>query len=69
FGYYFNHRIIFLLIVGVVLSTPVFALARKRFEGTIAWEIVRFVGVPLLFIVAVLFVVNSTYTPFLYAQF
>lgn len=69
FWYYCNPRIVFLLAVATVCSTPVFAKMREKHEGTILWEAVRCVGVPLLLVLAVLFMVNSTYSPFLYAQF
>lgn len=67
--YYLNGRVAFLLVASVVLSTPVFARARERFEGTVGWEVVRLVAVPLLFIAAVMFLESSSYSPALYAQF
>lgn len=67
--YYLNGRIAFLLVVSVVLSTPIIARARERFEGTVGWEALRLVLVPLLFVVSVMFLVNGSYSPALYAQF
>lgn len=67
--YYLDGRVAFLLAVSMVLSTPVFARARERFEGSTWWEVVRLVAVPLLFATAVMFMLNSSYSPALYAQF
>ena len=69
FGYYLNNRVLFLLVIGALCSTPLFANLARRFEGTVWWEVLRMVGVPLLFIVTLVFMVNSSYSPFLYAQF
>lgn len=69
FEYYFDGRIAFLLVVSAVCSTPVFAKMREKYEGTAGWEAVRCVGIPALFVLAVLFMINSSYSPFLYAQF
>lgn len=69
FFYYCTPRTIFLLGVASLCSLPLFAEARKKYDGTIAWEAIRCIGIPILFIVAVLFMMNSTYSPFLYAQF
>ncbi len=69
FGYYFNAQLVFLMAVGILCSTPIFSRMREKFEETPAWNVVRLVGIPLLFAVSVLYMVNSTYSPFLYAQF
>lgn len=69
FFYYCTPRTAFLLIVAVLCSTPIFDKARQRHDGTLAWEAVRCLGIPALFVIAVLFMINSTYSPFLYAQF
>ncbi len=69
FNYYCNAQIMFLLLISIPLSTPIFAKMRKKYEGALWWEVVRLIGITVLFILAVLFMVNSTYSPFLYAQF
>lgn len=67
--YYLDGRTAFLLVASVILSTPVFARARERYEGTIGWEAIRLLSVPLLFVLAMMFLTSSTYSPALYAQF
>lgn len=69
FWYYLDARIAFLLVISVVCSTPVFAKMRAKYEGSTGWAILRCVAIPLLFVISVLFMVNSSYSPFLYAQF
>lgn len=68
-GYYLNHRTLFLLAVAIVCSTPVIRGFAEKFEGRTWFEILRAIGLPALFVVSVLFMVNSTYSPFLYAQY
>jgi alginate O-acetyltransferase complex protein AlgI len=69
FSYYFDPRVAFLFVVGVVCSTELVKKATARL-GEFAWYgYVRALSVPLLFVLCLLFVVNSTYSPFLYAQF
>ena len=67
--YYLDNRVIAFLVLSVLLSTPVFQKLSERYENTLAWQLIRTVGTPLLFVVSVLFVLNTDYSPFLYAQF
>lgn len=69
FMYYLDHRMIFLLIAGAACSTPLFAKVSRRFEGGILFETTRSIGMIMLFAVTIMFAVNSSYSPFLYAQF
>lgn len=69
FSYYFTARTICVLLFAALASTPIFAKLRERYEETKAWAAIRMIGIPLLFLVSVSFVVSSSYTPFLYAQF
>ena len=69
FFYYANNRVIALLVLSVILSTPVVPKLKERFGNTAAWHIISAVGTPVLLLVCLGFILNSTYSPFLYAQF
>ncbi len=71
--YYFDTRIIFLVAVAI-LGATVFGLPkvrelRERFIRTKIGYATRQILIVLLFAVSILFMVNSTYNPFLYFQF
>lgn len=67
--YYLDNRVAVLLVISVLLSTPLFKKLSQRYEDTLVWQIIRTVGVPLLFVASVMFMLNSDYSPFMYAQF
>ena len=69
FFYYADNRVLVLLAVSVVLSTPIVPKLKERFGNTAVWSIVSAVGTPLLLLISMSFILNSTYSPFLYAQF
>lgn len=71
--HFFDARMIFLMILAI-LGATVFSLDRiqkfsMRFCGTKVGFAIREVGVLFLFILAILFMVNSTYSPFIYFQY
>ena len=67
--YYFDNRIKFLMIACCVLSTPVFRTLSEKFEGRAWFETLRMVAIPALFLLCIAFILNSNYSPFLYAQY
>ena len=60
YKYYFDTRIVVLIIIGIIGA--IFNIEIKN-------EKVKIVIYPILFILAIIFMVNSTYSPFLYFQF
>lgn len=60
YSYYFDNRIIILMIIGILGAI---------FNVEIKNEKVKTFVYPILFILAIIFMVNSTYSPFLYFQF
>lgn len=70
--YYLNNKTGLLLIIATVGSligaTPLPKLISKVFDNNIG-TIIQKIAFLLLFVVVVLFIVNSTYSPFLYFQF
>lgn len=69
FWYYFNPQLVFLLVIAALCSTPLFAKMREMYGDGTTWGVLRLVGIPCLFVIAVIYMVNSSYSPFLYAQF
>ena len=71
--YYFDLRIIFLSVIGA-LGATVFGInsvqkAYKKFEKTTIGYIVTRTFIFISFVIAILFMVNSTYSPFIYFQY
>ncbi|MFW6679567.1 MBOAT family O-acyltransferase [Lacrimispora sp. AGF001] len=67
---------IFIIILGVVLSTPVVPLIKSRIKSWIQGTMVNSLGIILvdinylfLFIVSIIFVVGSKFNPFIYFRF
>lgn len=71
--YYFDKRIVLLVIVAVLGATlfglPRVRSLRERAESTRVGYIGKQLALLALFAISVLFMVNSTYNPFLYFQF
>lgn len=57
---------IFVIIIGMILSTPVYRVLRDRVKGI---RIIKGLIFFLLFVVTVSFMVRNTYNPFLYFRF
>lgn len=60
YQYYFDKRIIFTLCVGIL-----FSLFNLRVEN----EIIKYLLLIVLFIVSIIYMINSSYSPFLYFRF
>jgi alginate O-acetyltransferase complex protein AlgI len=69
FTYFLDARTMTILVTGMVLSTPVLKVCAKRFGGTRWYALAQTVGTPALLVLALIFLINSSYSPFLYAQF
>ena len=69
FRYYFDNRVAVFLVIAAVLSTPVFKTLSEKYQDTIFWQVCRTVGIPILFLISVMFMLNTDYSPFMYAQF
>lgn len=71
--YYFDARIIFLMIIGTLGST-VFAWNKlkiwcKRVTSSSVGFLIQEIIIFMLFLIAILCMVNSTYSPFIYFQY
>lgn len=73
FSYFFTTKIWLLLIIAV-LGATVFAIPQvrnlpARLAGNKAWFVVQELGLLLLMVLSVFFMVNSTYSPFIYFRY
>ncbi len=62
--YYFDKRILFTLCLGIF-----FSLIHVQFKENKVNEIVRYLVLIVLFVISIIYMVNSTYSPFLYFRF
>jgi alginate O-acetyltransferase complex protein AlgI len=69
FTYFLDARTVTMVAIGALLSTPVFKVCAERFGKTRWYALVQTLGTPALLVLALIFLINSTYSPFLYAQF
>ena len=73
FSYFFTVKIWFLLAIAV-LGATVFAIPKVRnlpsgLAGSKAWFVVQELGLTLLMVLSVFFMVNSSYSPFIYFRY
>ncbi|MGY5238360.1 MBOAT family O-acyltransferase [Clostridium tertium] len=69
FTYFISRKFILLIIIGIIASTPIPKNIFNRYKGVKAFELIKTILIILLFIVSIIFMVNSTYSPFIYFQF
>ncbi len=69
FLYYFNERLVFVLGAAFVGATPILSKLLNRYEKETAAMALRIPAILLLLVLSLIFVVNSTYSPFIYFQF
>lgn len=69
FSYFIQAKTIFLIIIGVIFSTPVLKIFVSKYRDKVWFEAVKNILIILLLIVALIFMINSTYSPFIYFQF
>ena len=69
FTYFISRKFILLIIIGIIASTPIPKNIFNRYKGIKAFELMKTILIILLFIVSIIFMVNSTYSPFIYFQF
>lgn len=67
--YYMNLRVIFWLVMSVVLATPLISNIIKKFSLYKHFENIKTLVLAIIFIISIIFMVNSTYSPFIYFQF
>ena len=67
--YFINKKFIFWMVMATLGSMPFVANKFNKYNGRKSFEILATIGISILFVVSIIFVVNSTYSPFIYFQF
>lgn len=68
-GYYLDGRVLALFVVGSLLSFPLVPKLSKKLETYSWYELLRSLACIALFVLCLAYVLSSSYSPFLYAQF
>ncbi|MCY6957732.1 MBOAT family O-acyltransferase [Clostridium brassicae] len=69
FSYFANKKIAFWIFMSIIGSTAVVSNILKLHQNKKIFQIAKTVFIGILFIIAIVFIVNSTYSPFIYFQF
>ncbi len=69
YRYFINKKLIFWIVMAAIGSMPFIANKLKKYTGRKSFEILTTIGIAILFVISIIFVVNSTYSPFIYFQF
>lgn len=69
YTYFISRKFIVLIIIGIIASTPIFKKIFNRYRDIKVFELIKTILIILLFIISIIFMVNSTYSPFIYFQF
>lgn len=67
--YFINKKLIFWIVMASIGSMPFIVNKLKKYNGRKSFEILATIGISILFVISIIFVVNSTYSPFIYFQF
>ncbi|WP_066890518.1 MBOAT family O-acyltransferase [Clostridium nigeriense] len=68
-SYFIQVKTMFLIVVGIIFSTPILKIVVSKYKEKRYFETVKNILIILLFIIALIFMINSTYSPFIYFQF
>lgn len=66
---YINVRVILWISVSMILSTPLISNILKKYNSNKYFELLKTLLLAILLIISIIFMVNSTYSPFIYFQF
>ncbi|WP_353960928.1 MBOAT family O-acyltransferase [uncultured Clostridium sp.] len=69
YAYFINKKFLFWIFISSIGSLPFISNKIKKYKGNSKFEIISTVVVLALFIISIIFIVNSTYSPFIYFQF
>lgn len=69
YSYFISKKLVFWILISILGSVPFIPNKFKKYSGNKTFEFLETIFILLLFIVAIIFVVNSTYSPFIYFQF
>ena len=68
-GYYLTPKLIFIWCLALVASTPVIKTLSLRFQNIVILKPVVSVLIIVLFFISIVFVIASSYNPFIYFRF
>jgi alginate O-acetyltransferase complex protein AlgI len=70
---YLNNKVLLILLLGIVLSTPIFGVLDRSFknlrESNNAFNYVEYSIIFIVFILSLMSLASSTYNPFIYFRF
>lgn len=69
FTYFINKKLVLWIVVAALGSVPFISNKLRKYNGNKSFEIISTVGISILFILSIVFIINSTYSPFIYFQF
>lgn len=69
YQYFINEKFIFWVIIAIIGSTPIISKISKRYKNNKLFQLISVIIISILFIVSMIFIINSTYSPFIYFQF
>ncbi|GAA0123291.1 MAG: MBOAT family protein [Clostridium argentinense] len=69
FSYFINKKLIFMMFISVIGSLPIIRNIFESYENKKTFQMTKTIYIGVLLIIAVIFIVNSTYSPFIYFQF
>ncbi|MDV4150379.1 MBOAT family O-acyltransferase [Clostridium sp. AL.422] len=67
--YFLNRKLIFWIVLSIIASTPMTTIIINKYRENKYFEIIKCISILMLFVISIIFVVNSTYSPFIYFQF
>ena len=69
YTYFITRKFMLLIVIGIISATPIPKNIFNRYKGIEVFELIKTSLIILLLIVSIVFMVNSTYSPFIYFQF
>lgn len=67
--YFMTRKMIFFLAIATIFSVPWVSKAIKKYELKPSFETVKSMAMIVCFLMCIVFIINSTYSPFIYFQF
>ncbi len=68
-SFYMDSRICFTLLISIICSTPFFHIIDMRWRTSTRYYLIKVIWLSILFIFCIVYLINSTYNPFIYFQF
>lgn len=69
YSYFINKKLVFWIVISILGEVPFANNNLKKYKKSKNFEVLSTIIISLLFIISIIFVVNSTYSPFIYFQF